>query len=453
MSPVQHERSVVLPSIHEMFPEHLLKDTRHISSPGPHRQDSTSSQRMEVDSPDPSPSPTTLRRHTTATAYPPHAVIPRLHTGSVLKDERPFSSRQHVRRDGGPHSHSPFSFDVLRSDPSSSSLQHLTSSPTFPNRGGTSTSFAHHPQGEMLFKVSLSAPDHDAVMRGVGQIRPPRSRSDDEYVTPRGYSAGVISFPAGPPMSSRPVRSRSPDDPDAASDGDLSPSHSGKKHVCSTCFKRFNRPSSLRIHDNTHTGATPFRCPWPNCAREFNVNSNMRRHYRNHTAPGVPRPQALDNRRRRKRGSPSNLVFVPGDTHSETHPTSSFIHPPIVSQSVEHDSDVSDDEEDELDSSPDEVSPVYMTSQQSWERPNRCKEKDPCASRTPSSLYSQSHMRSGQTKSSSSSSPSPSLGTYTYSPSAPYSRSFADSKVSTALRPAFHSKPVSAPVPGEPMSI
>ncbi|KAF8874872.1 hypothetical protein CPB84DRAFT_1689911, partial [Gymnopilus junonius] len=66
----------------------------------------------------------------------------------------------------------------------------------------------------------------------------------------------------------------------AAEDNDIS---NGKKHVCPTCFKRFNRPSSLRIHVNTHTGATPFRCPWPNCGREFNVNSNMRRHYRNHT--------------------------------------------------------------------------------------------------------------------------------------------------------------------------
>lgn len=30
----------------------------------------------------------------------------------------------------------------------------------------------------------------------------------------------------------------------------------GKKHICPSCFKRFNRPSSLRIHVNTHTGAT-----------------------------------------------------------------------------------------------------------------------------------------------------------------------------------------------------
>ncbi|PBK59266.1 hypothetical protein ARMSODRAFT_899505, partial [Armillaria solidipes] len=48
------------------------------------------------------------------------------------------------------------------------------------------------------------------------------------------------------------------------------------------CNKSFNRPSNLRIHVNTHTGATPFRCPFPGCGRKFNVNSNMRRHYRNH---------------------------------------------------------------------------------------------------------------------------------------------------------------------------
>jgi hypothetical protein len=30
-----------------------------------------------------------------------------------------------------------------------------------------------------------------------------------------------------------------------------------------------------------------FRCPHPTCGREFNVNSNMRRHFRNHTLPGT----------------------------------------------------------------------------------------------------------------------------------------------------------------------
>ncbi|KAG6334340.1 hypothetical protein ID866_4752 [Astraeus odoratus] len=29
----------------------------------------------------------------------------------------------------------------------------------------------------------------------------------------------------------------------------------GKKHQCPHCGKRFNRPSSMKIHVNTHTGA------------------------------------------------------------------------------------------------------------------------------------------------------------------------------------------------------
>ncbi|KAK0440892.1 uncharacterized protein EV420DRAFT_1130824 [Desarmillaria tabescens] len=58
-----------------------------------------------------------------------------------------------------------------------------------------------------------------------------------------------------------------------------------KKHVCRVCKKRFRRPSSLNIHTNTHTGATPYRCSLPGCGKEFNVKSNMLRHYRSHTNP------------------------------------------------------------------------------------------------------------------------------------------------------------------------
>ncbi|KAJ6556044.1 hypothetical protein B0H19DRAFT_865000, partial [Mycena capillaripes] len=55
-----------------------------------------------------------------------------------------------------------------------------------------------------------------------------------------------------------------------------------KRHVCLLCHKRFNRPSSLGIHHNTHSGAMPFLCPYPSCRRAFNVKSNMRRHFRSH---------------------------------------------------------------------------------------------------------------------------------------------------------------------------
>jgi uncharacterized Zn-finger protein len=38
--------------------------------------------------------------------------------------------------------------------------------------------------------------------------------------------------------------------------GEVGEGEVGKKHVCPMCGKGFNRPSSLRIHANTHTGAT-----------------------------------------------------------------------------------------------------------------------------------------------------------------------------------------------------
>ncbi|KAJ7062534.1 hypothetical protein C8F01DRAFT_1368321 [Mycena amicta] len=59
-------------------------------------------------------------------------------------------------------------------------------------------------------------------------------------------------------------------DRDAQDDGDGD--NAARKHPC----------PHLRIHLNTHTGAMPFVCPLPGCGRAFNVNSNMRRHFRNH---------------------------------------------------------------------------------------------------------------------------------------------------------------------------
>ncbi|KAI0820686.1 hypothetical protein BC628DRAFT_831637 [Trametes gibbosa] len=63
--------------------------------------------------------------------------------------------------------------------------------------------------------------------------------------------------------------------------GECSPDDD-RRHGCGICHRRFNRPSSLRIHMNSHTGEQPFECPFPGCSRRFSVNSNMRRHYRNH---------------------------------------------------------------------------------------------------------------------------------------------------------------------------
>ncbi|KAF5355399.1 hypothetical protein D9757_012553 [Collybiopsis confluens] len=224
---------ISLPSIHEMFPEHLMK-----MAPD-HRLRS----------------PRTLIKHDN----------PKLHLCS---------------------------FDVLRSDPSSSSLLHLASSATLPNRVSASqrpsrtvepSTSAYHLDSGSLPSPSSSEPSPSSPNRPLYPQRVPPLRSSSDLTT---YSSE-----------------------DMSDDGD------DKKHVCTTCHKRFNRPSSLRIHMNTHTGATPFRCPYPNCGREFNVNSNMRRHYRNHSTAASNRSQVKDDpivsasaRRRKSRSGDSSLA-------------------------------------------------------------------------------------------------------------------------------------------------
>ncbi|KAH8827202.1 hypothetical protein DL96DRAFT_1238653 [Flagelloscypha sp. PMI_526] len=99
--------------------------------------------------------------------------------------------------------------------------------------------------------------------------------------------------------------------PSSATDDDEA-SDAPRRHICNLCNKRFNRPSSLRIHLNTHTGATPFRCPWPHCGREFNVNSNMRRHYRNHThGLGPELPTDSIRRKSTDTGIPPPSLLLP----------------------------------------------------------------------------------------------------------------------------------------------
>ncbi|KAJ7603867.1 hypothetical protein DFH06DRAFT_1255878 [Mycena polygramma] len=207
--------TVVLPSIHEMFPEHLMPRSAPRAIPPP----------------------------IPSTMFPPSYYPP---------------------QPAPPPTHPSCSFDVLKSDPRGSSLQHIASSrPTRP---------------PVRTQVSQPHP--------ISRAHSSSGSSDDEAEMELDGEDGE--------------------------DGDGMGAEECKRHVCPTCSKRFNRPSSLRIHRNTHTGATrecqiisvirlpyrhlfkcdspgankfqpAFRCPYPSCGRQFNVNSNMRRHFRNHT--------------------------------------------------------------------------------------------------------------------------------------------------------------------------
>ncbi|KAF8878454.1 hypothetical protein BD779DRAFT_1663823 [Infundibulicybe gibba] len=51
-----------------------------------------------------------------------------------------------------------------------------------------------------------------------------------------------------------------------------------KKHACTMCHKRFDRPSTLKKHLLVHTGEKAFVCD--TCGRRFGVASNLNRHVR-----------------------------------------------------------------------------------------------------------------------------------------------------------------------------
>lgn len=213
------------------------------------------------------------------------------------------------------------------------------------------------------------------------------------------------------------------------------------------------------------------------------MNSNMRRHYRNHTSPGLARPSSAESRRRHRKARVSNLVFIhPNSTGSPNLPHADAASS-IVSSPPPSDISMTEESEDETSDSVPSYAAYSKREIRATAAYPECKRPRSqrgvggykniaprtvgidtqgvaisSRSSSSSSPYSQSHIRGSMHWSSSNisssvstaSSPSPSPEEALYNPSAPYSRSFADTRVSTALRPAFNSLPSPRNIKQEP---
>jgi len=369
------------------------------------------------------------------------------------------------------------SFDVLRSDPSTFSLEHIASSKTLQSRGPNATKLAS-PNGiangsAPAFRVILPTAMSDSARTDNTITRldtiDSRPNSFLGASTERQQSiinsfdpTSVVSFTFSDGST---VTKMTIDDEirsrfrEVGSRGaTFRVEGRGKKHQCPQCPKRFNRPSSLRIHVNTHTGARPFQCPYPNCGREFNVNSNMRRHYRNHgmaaTAEVHP-PRHNSGRRPRgyprpHPGHPSTTVFhiSGGQSPRTTLSAASFTDDDFDMDQISDDGEDSTfDDQDEQDDADEEEAEEEEEEEEDCEtRTTHCSLVPFTTStehgRNHSYLYPQSRAHTPSSSlarySESSSSVPQRLGRIVYSPSSPvYMQSCKDTKVSTTLRPAF----------------
>lgn len=172
-----------------------------------------------------------------------------------------------------------YSFNVLRADPVTASLEHVASSTTLRPRAASASSPSHPGMhgAAPVFRVAMSPPEprpsRHRPPRPVREILPdtrdrhhardglsPSIPREADLAHLRSPTSAILSFPVSDhPVSTssalittdgRRVHLRS-EIPGAALQGE----GRGKKHQCPHCGKRFNRPSSMKIHVNTHTGA------------------------------------------------------------------------------------------------------------------------------------------------------------------------------------------------------
>ncbi|KAL0948789.1 hypothetical protein HGRIS_008919 [Hohenbuehelia grisea] len=253
-------------------------------------------------------------------------------------------------------------FTVFRPDPTRSTLEPISSSSV--HRGNHPSPLMRH---DSAGAVNGSVPIFSVHLSENPSVRVPRTQVDPRFPAqpalahqfPGALEGSLITFSSvGGPATSGRLGVPGEVNHGPTSDGRSFPVDPTKRHVCPTCSKRFNRPSSLKIHVNTHTGATPFRCPMPDCGREFNVNSNMKRHYRQHSHDVRGTARSSSRRRRRAasdgKGSAS-AATTSGAGLSAAFPLSMASLPSSSSSAASDDGSFEEDELMEDDSSLDDA--------------------------------------------------------------------------------------------------
>ncbi|KAJ6594153.1 hypothetical protein B0H19DRAFT_1056498 [Mycena capillaripes] len=135
--------------------------------------------------------------------------------------------------------------------------------------------------------------DYNPAMMGQPPSQPnspyyARAHPPSNTITPPVISTSIYGS-RGEDNDRTPVARYQPSGMAGFAPPDASTSAAGpSKYECSYCGKGFSRPSSLKIHLNSHTGEKPFVCPVDGCGRSFSVLSNMRRHARVHVTPMMP---------------------------------------------------------------------------------------------------------------------------------------------------------------------
>ncbi|OJA20382.1 hypothetical protein AZE42_06675 [Rhizopogon vesiculosus] len=451
-------QSVLLPSIRDIFPEISIRT--HPSSQDPDLSPASHDQiyceanaRNRIQNPHRSGDSASPATHCLPSPPPSSS-------SSESAPNRHLSYRMPQGPDGLASPPATYSFNVLRADPVTSSLEHVTSSTKLRSRG-TSSSQGNPGAGiangsTPAFRVSMTVVSPRQSQQrhkhrspdAVYGSQSPRDSGFTAAASPTQHvqetrsqpSSSVLSFSVSdPPNSASTVMTNDGRRPYLKSSDPLSTmlhgEGRGKKHQCPHCGKRFNRPSSMKIHVNTHTGAKPYQCPFPGCGREFNVNSNMRRHWRNHTRLSAAHLSDMD------RGDQSPF---PPDMLGHGQ---SLASPPATDDSEESDDDISDDDShyamdiDVYEGCGKEHKEVNPHQHHQHHRGGSGSQRNSESfwSRSPSPVRKPAAYSYPRPRPPSSLGRSPSRATeYLYRPSNPaYARSCTDSRVSTALRPAF----------------